>query len=327
VYHKASMGLVHLTDPPPRLIMVGGKGGVGKTTCASAIALKLALDGARVLLISSDPTPSLSDMFDMEIGGTETRIASDCHLFGLEISSEMVLTRWKERFGREIYEVISSFASVDYDFVDYVGTAPGIEEEYMLNFIMELVEEGSYDTVVWDTAPAGHTLRLLKLPQLFLRHMEAATKFYLNMHSYLDKLRDTLSLKGSKRSVLDIISSWEALSEKIVAFIRDGRYTKYVLVTIPEGLGVRLTARMIEELTANQLRVENIIINHVVQNADCEFHRRRKLMQEEHIRFIDEAYPGINKVILHLAPGEVRGRDSVEEIAYLLSGHVRGTTP
>jgi arsenite/tail-anchored protein-transporting ATPase len=327
VYHKASMGLAHLTNPLPRLIMVGGKGGVGKTTCASAIALGLALDGKKVLLISSDPTPSLSDIFDMPIGGSETAIAQDCPLFGLEISSDMVLKRWKERFGQEIYEVVSSFASVDYDFVDYIGTAPGIEEEYMLNFIMELVDGGAYDTVVWDTAPAGHTLRLLRLPQLFLRHMEAATKFYLNMHGYLDKLRDALSLKGPKRSVLDIISSWEALSEKIVAFIRDGERTKYLLVTIPEALGVKLTVRMIEELAANRLHVENIVINNVVRDGDCEFHRRRKAMQEEYIRFIADSYPEINRVILYLSAGEVRGRDSIEEIALALSGKVQGTAP
>ena len=92
------------------------------------------------------------------------RLLEDLPLYGLEISSDAVLAKWKERFGREIHEVISSFANVEYDFVDYVGTAPGIEEEYMLYFIQELTKDGAYDVVVWDTAPAGHTLRLLRLP-------------------------------------------------------------------------------------------------------------------------------------------------------------------
>ena len=85
-------------------------------------------------------------------------------LYGLEISSDVVLAGWKERFGREIHAVISSFADVEYDFVDYVGTAPGIEEEYMLYFIQELTKSGKYDVVVWDTAPAGHTLGCCACP-------------------------------------------------------------------------------------------------------------------------------------------------------------------
>src|SRR5512135_3682546 len=212
--------------------MVGGKGGVGKTTCASAIALRIARDGRRVLLLSSDPTPSLADIFEISMGSEEIQLVQGHELFGLEVTSDMVLKRWKERFGPEIYEVVSSFANVDYDFVDYIGTAPGIEEEYMLHFIVELVDGGKYDAVVWDTAPAGHTLRLLRLPHLFLSHMEAATKFYMNIYSYLEKVKDAVTLKGTRKTLLQIISSWEELSRKIIDFIRDGERTRYVLVTI-----------------------------------------------------------------------------------------------
>ncbi len=90
--------------------MVGGKEGVGKTTCASAISLKIAMDGRKVLIISSDPTPSLSDIFEVTIGSEEVRINNRYELYGLEITRDVVPTKWKERFGPEIYEVISSFA-------------------------------------------------------------------------------------------------------------------------------------------------------------------------------------------------------------------------
>ena len=112
------MGLVNIMNKDVKLVMVGGKGGVGKTTCASAIALKLAMDGKRVLVISSDPTPSLSDIFEVSIGSEEVKITEKYALYGLEIASDVVLAKWKERFGDEIYEVISTFANVDYDFVD-----------------------------------------------------------------------------------------------------------------------------------------------------------------------------------------------------------------
>ena len=309
------MGLKNTLSKNIKLIMVGGKGGVGKTTCASAIAVKIALEGKKVLVISSDPAPSLSDIFEMPIGSKETRIIDEYALFGLEISSDVVLEKWKERFGAEIYEVISSFADVDYDFIDYIGTAPGIEEEYMLSFIIDLVEGDKYDVVVWDTAPAGHTLRLLQLPHLFLKHLEAATKFYMNMYSYIEKLKDMARQKGSKKTLLEIIGSWEALSEKIVRFIRDGSKTAYVIVTIPEALGVKLTTRVIEEFRENMLNVDDIIINHAVKDEDCEFHRIRKGMQQHYIDFIKDTYKEINIVTLYLSPYEVKGMKRIKDVA------------
>lgn len=314
------MGLTGIDEAGVKLIMVGGKGGVGKTTCASAIALKLAQEGRKVLIITSDPAPSLSDIFEKEIGDRETRIDDTLELYGLEVSSDIVLARWKERFGPEIYEVVSSFASVDYDFVEYIGTAPGIEEEYMLNFIMELVEGGSYDVVVWDTAPAGHTLRLLKLPQLFLSHMEAATKFYMNMYGYIEKVKDTMRLRESKRTLLEIIAGWEALSERIVEFIRDGRSVKYLIVTIPEALGVKMTNRVIGELRQNRLAVENIVINNVVQEADCEFHRLRKTMQEHYIEELKQTYGDKTLTLLYLAAHEIKGMERIAGVTKALFG-------
>ncbi|MDW8002692.1 MAG: ArsA family ATPase [Deltaproteobacteria bacterium] len=308
------MSLKDLFSGEPNLIMVGGKGGVGKTTCASAIALEAAERNKKVLIISSDPTPSLSDIFETEIGNEEKRILTDLELYGLEISSDVILRRWKERFGEEIYEVISSFANVEYDFVDYVGTAPGIEEEYMLHFIIELVEGSKYDLVVWDTAPAGHTLRLLKLPHLFLRHMEAATKFYMNLYSYFERLKDAIRLKESKRTLLEIIASWEKLAEKIVYFIRDKQKTRYVIITIPEALGISLTERIIKEFKENGLSVDYVVINNVIKEADCEFHRSRKAMQEDYIRMLKEKFSYFGFVELPLFAEEVKGLRRIQKV-------------
>ena len=309
------MGLENIEDKHVKLIMVGGKGGVGKTTCASAIALKLAMDKQKVLIISSDPAPSLSDIFEKAVGDGETKVHDKYELYALEVSSEIVLKRWKARFGPEIHEVLSSFASVDYDFVDYIGSAPGIEEEYMLNFIMELVEGKTYNVVVWDTAPAGHTLRLLKLPELFLAHLEAATKFYMNIYGYLEKIKDAVKLKESKRTLLEIIAGWESLSERIVAFIRNPEVVKYLIVTIPEALGVKLTERILGELEEHQLKVENIIVNNVVKDEDCEFHRRRKMMQNHYIHLLKSTYGDKNIVLLYSTPYEIKGMERIMEIS------------
>jgi arsenite-transporting ATPase len=311
--------LNHLEKEPKRLIMIGGKGGVGKTTCASAIALHFSLLGKKTLIISSDPTPSLSDIFEMEIGDQETSIRNVSNLYGIEVSSEVVLKKWKERFGPEIYEVVSSFASVEYDFIDYVGGAPGIEEEYMLNYILELVESHQYDLVVWDTAPAGHTLRLLHLPQIFLKHLEAATKFYMNLYSYLDKLKETVKLKKGKRSLLEIISGWEDLAEKVVHFIRDPQKSEFIIVTIPEALGVKQTERIIKDFDEYQLKVNYLIINYVIQEADCEFHKIRSQMQQNYINILKDQYSQRIKLIeTPLFPQEIKGVKKIESISEIL---------
>ena len=311
--------LNRLDKEPKRLIMIGGKGGVGKTTCASAIAVHFCLQGKKTLIISSDPTPSLSDIFELEIGDEERAIKHLENLYGIEVSSEAVLRKWKERFGPEIFEVVSSFASVDYDFVDYIGGAPGIEEEYMLNYILELVEGGQYDLVVWDTAPAGHTLRLLHLPQIFLKHLEAATKFYMNLYSYLEKLKETVKLKKSKRSLLEIISGWEDLAEKVVNFIRDPQKSEFIIVTIPEALGVKQTERIIKDFDEYQLKVNHLIVNYVIQEADCEFHRIRSEMQQNYIKILKDQYSDRIKLIeTPLFPQEIKGVEKIKRISEIL---------
>jgi len=311
--------LSYLDQEPKRLIMIGGKGGVGKTTCASAMALHFALQGRKTLIISSDPTPSLSDIFEMEIGDEETPVENVKGLYGIEISSEVVLKKWKERFGPEIYDVVSSFASVDYDFVDYIGGAPGIEEEYMLNYILELVEGGQYDLVVWDTAPAGHTLRLLHLPQIFMKHLEAATKFYMNLYSYFEKLKESVKLRKGKRSLLEIISGWEHLAEKVVSFIRDPEKSEFIIVTIPEALGVKQTERIITDFDDYQLRVRSLIINYVIEQADCDFHRIRSEMQQGYIRILRDQYAHrIGLIQTPLFPHEIKGVERIRRISDIL---------
>ena len=311
--------LKRLDNEQKQLIMIGGKGGVGKTTCASAIALHFSLKGKKTLIISSDPTPSLSDIFEMAVGDQETPIKNAKNLFGIEISSDVVLNKWKDRFGPEIYEVVSSFASVDYDFVSYIGGAPGIEEEYMLNYILELVQSGQYDLVVWDTAPAGHTLRLLHLPQIFLKHLEAATKFYMNLYSYFDKLKDTVKLKKGKRSLLEIISGWEELAEKVVDFIRDTQKSEFIIVTIPEALGVRQTERIIRDFDEYQLKVNHLIVNYVIHEADCNFHKIRREMQQGYIQILMDQYASrIGLIEVPLLPLEIKGVERINRISEIL---------
>jgi arsenite-transporting ATPase len=291
--------------------MFGGKGGVGKTTTSATTALHFASKGLRTLIISSDLTPSLSDIFETEIGATETPISSTPNLWGLEIDPDEVMRRWKVKFGPEIYEASQIFVDMPYDeIVDYVGLAPGIQEEFMLDFILERVRNGHYDLVVWDTAPAGDTLRLLELPYKFLSHLRMAPKMYLNV-------RDKLQL--GKVPFLELIDSWRELSQEITDFFREPANTEFVLVTIPEALGVYQARRLVGEFAHFGLAIRHLVVNNVIAKADSEFLQRRQAMQRPYLDLLDEEYSQ-QMTITHLPlfADEMKGVDRLRKLEALL---------
>ncbi len=297
--------------------MFGGKGGVGKTTSSAASALHYAQAGRKTLIISSDLTPSLSDIFETQIGPTEKPVPGVENLYALEIDPDEVMRRWKIKFGPEIYQAASALVSLPYDeLVDYVAMAPGIREEFMLDYILEHIRGGRYDMIVWDTAPAGDTLRLLGLPGRFIEHLRVAPRIYLGV-------QDTLKL--SKTPFLDIIESWKELAQKTTDFFSDPDNVEFVMVTIPEALGVYQSRRVIGELAAHGLDVHYMIVNDVIVDPDCDFHRQRQAMQRPYIEMLNDEYDGnITLVELPLLPYEVKGIERLKEVEGFLFGRRGG---
>ena len=305
------MSLSKLDQTNKRVLMFGGKGGVGKTTSSAATALHYARAGRRTLIISSDLTPSLSDIFETEIGPTEKRVLGVENLHALEIDPDEVMRRWKKKFGPEIYQAASALVDLPYDeIVDYVAMAPGIQEEFMLDYILEHIRDGRYDMIVWDTAPAGDTLRLLGLPGRFIEHLRVAPRVCLGV-------QDTFKL--SKTPFLEIIESWKDLAQQTTSFFSDPANVEFVMVTIPEALGVYQSRRVVGELAEHGLDVRHIIINGVIVNADCDFLRRRMEMQRPYIETLDEEY-GESMVLikLPLLPHEVKGVERLVEVEEFL---------
>ena len=267
--------------------------------------------GRRTLIISSDATPSLSDIFEMEVGDAETPVDGLDNLLALEISTEEVMCRWKEKFGPQVYEAASNFVDMDYDeLIEYVSIAPGIQEEFMLDYILERMRGACYDLVVWDTAPAGDTLRLLNLPYKFIAHLRIAPKIYLGV-------RDALQL--SKVPFLDLIESWKDLAQEVISFLGDPANTEFILVTIPEALGVYQARRLIVEFARYGLHIHYLIINNVIAQPDCDFHRLRREMQQGYIDTLVNEYGNRMRLIqLPLFPYEMKGIDSLRELEKLL---------
>jgi arsenite-transporting ATPase len=303
--------LSELDGSDKRVIMFGGKGGVGKTTCSATTALHHASLGKRTLIVSSDLTPSLSDIFEMEAGPRETPVPGVQNLYALEVGPEDVTRRWKEKFGPEIYEAASSLIDMEYDeIVDYVAMAPGIQEEFMLDYVLERIKDGAYDLIVWDTAPAGDTLRLLELPYKFIEHLRIAPKVYL-------QVRDAFKLK--KVPFLNIIEGWKALAEEVTSFVKDTNNTEFILVTIPEGLGVYQARRLVSEFERFGLKIHYLLVNNVVKEADCEFHRQRMTMQSKYLRLLEDEYADRMELIhVPLFPNEMKGAKSLRELEKVL---------
>ena len=309
-------GLKYLDSKEPKIVAFCGKGGVGKTTCATATALHFARKGLRTLLISSDPTPSLSDILEVNLRGTITPVNYYKNFTAIELDYDLVVEKWKEKFGHEVYEVLSSFLPVGEEIIDYVAGAPGIDEEFVLSYLLDLYESNDYDVIVWDTAPAGGTLSLIKLQDKFYRHLGEATRLYVKVR----KVVEMLTKGRAKRDPLNIIASWEKLAQRVLDMLKDAK-THAIIVTIPEALGVHQTERVFKELEAFGMNISKIIVNYVinVDICDCDFHRQRASMQKCYLSILRERYekePGL--AILPQLPHEVRGIKAVEKVEELL---------
>ena len=300
----------------PKIIMFCGKGGVGKTTCASATAIHYASKGLKTLLLSTDPSPSLTDILEVNVKGDITSVPRVQNLDAVELDYEKVLTMWKEKFGNEVYEVISSFLPVEEDILDYIAGAPGIEEEFALSYVYDLYVGGEYQVIVWDTAPAGGTLSLLYLQETFYNHMRDAAKLYI-------KLKETLeSLTGrEKRDPLKIIGEWEKLAEDVLGMVRAENTLAY-LVTIPEGLGVYQTQRIKKDLEKFQMNIGGIIVNNYIPAelaVDSELLTKRVQVQTQYINELDDMYSESLPVVkLPLQGFEVKGIEALKKIEKLL---------
>ncbi|RLG28494.1 hypothetical protein DRN70_00445 [Methanosarcinales archaeon] len=284
-----------------------GKGGVGKTTCSASLATYLASNRKKTLLISSDPSPSLFDVFGSTIRpGGINNVSGLEKLDVIELDEAVVLEMWKERFGEEVYEVVSSFFPVDETILDYIAGAPGISEEFVLAYLLDQYHLGGYDFIVWDTAPAGGTLRLLRLEEQFYEHLGEAGKLYFSVKSVLDKVKR----KGG-RNPLGIIDEWRVLAKDVLDFMSSDTVRAFV-VTIPEWLGYAQTERIVGELGEFSVNIGGILVNQVAETGICqgEVWDKKSEVHAHHMDMIRQEFGDRYKVkSVPVLPYEVKGVD------------------
>ena len=288
------------------ITVFAGKGGVGKTTCAAATAFHYSSLGKQTLAISTDATPSLSHIFEIDCDKKPVRIQDLLHI--TELGVEEVKEMWDKKFGREVYEVFSAFVSIDYkQFTEFMTSLlPGLSDEFMVDYIRDLSRRGDYNAIVWDTAPLGQTLTLLQTPAMLGKHLRMAPRIY-------SKLRLG---HGSREPVLDIIRRWERLSDENIDFLRNE--VRFTMVTIPEALAVEQLDYVFGELSDYGLRVERLIINNVVKAEGSDFLTIKAEQQRNYLELIYNKFSALQIVELPMFPYELKGLDRLKEVAGIL---------
>ena len=318
------LDLGFLDEGERRILMFCGKGGTGKTTSSTVTAVHFALRGYRTLLISTDPAPSLSDILEIDVGGEITPIPDTPGLSAVELDYDLVVELWKERYGAEVYDLISSFLPVEEDIIEYIAGAPGIDQEFALGYLYDLYAGDDFDVIVWDTAPAGGTLALINLQDTFYRHLGEAARMYVRVRSALDALT-----RGTKKNPLKIIAKWEELSKNVLDMMKD-ETTQAIVVTNPEALCVAQTRRVVDDLEKFGIRVGGIVLNLVLtaEAADSPFNRNLREVQLKYIEEVNESYRGKLPIAqIPLMDFEVKGVKALkrlEEILYAPSDPLRG---
>ena len=284
-----------------------GKGGVGKTTCSAATALHFADVSERSLVISTDPTPSLSHIFEIQGTHREREVATG--LFLTELGLDDVRTMWDERFGHDVFGVFSTFVDIDYDTFAQFATSvlPGLNEEFMVDYIRRLAHDGCYRHVVWDTAPLGQTLALLGMPSMLSEHLRAAPRIYSHLRT---------SREG-KESVIAVIHRWQQLAHACMRFLREE--VSISMVTIPEALAVQQLEGVLAELQRYGLTVGRLIVNNVVQMPDSAFLEQKARQQQPHLEGLRRRYRDLALAEIPLFAEEIRGVARLRAVGRLLS--------
>lgn len=304
-----------------RFIFFGGKGGVGKTTAAAATALYLARQRPeeRILVVSTDPAHSLGDSFDQAIGGQVVPIGGMDSLFALELDSERLLAEWKQECDPMIAQVADRGTYFDEEDVnDFLQlTLPGMDEAMAILQIMALAEEGQYDQVVVDTAPTGHTLRLLALPAQMKLWIQVMDRF-MEKHRFIVR-----SLVGDYKP--DEVDYWLVKMERgighVASLLRDAGVTEFVPVAIPEEMAIYETGRLVSVLRKHPLAVRNLVVNQVVNHGGrCPTCQQRGEDQAGALAQIGERFADLRLLTVPQLSHEVHGMEALTEFGQLLAG-------
>ena len=280
-----------------KYIFFSGKGGVGKTTMASATAIHYALTGKKTLIVTTDPASNLADVFEQGIGHKITPIRGINNIDAMEIDPDEATREYKEHIIGPFREIMPEdvIASLEENL-----SGPCTTEMASFDRFIDFMEGDEYDVIVFDTAPTGHTIRLLELPVDWSKHIEE-------------------SAKGSGQTCLGPVQSIQDSKDKYdraTALLKDQSRTTFIFVMRPEELSLYETLRASKELETIGIKAGEIIVNGILPEEVCEieFFRRKYDSQQKVIKETESAIEK-PKRYMFLRDNEVKGVNALKGIA------------
>lgn len=343
------MALTRLRKTSLKFILFGGKGGAGKSAMAVATAVELARD-KKILLFTTDPSPSLTDNFGQVIGHMPTAIAGTNNLFAMEIDAKKVMEEFKNTYAKDILGILEqgTFLSKKETEKLFSLDLPGMDELVSLKKIIDFMENSDYELYIVDTAPTNHTLRLLLLPEL----LDNWIKFFATLRWNYRAVARAFGGKQVEKADAYLLTMKKAV-QQVRMLLRNAEKTEFVVVTIPERSAISETGDLLKNLDRLRIPSRNIIINNVVpQEAPgsaeqwdrrigqesrapaaipfisdsigfrqaLDFNQRRRKTQEKYIHEMTEKFSThiITEVLLQ--PTELQDFDTLQKLGtYLFS--------
>lgn len=296
-----------------KLILFGGKGGVGKTTWASAAGLYLANNNnnKNTLIISTDPAHSLSDSLGQEIGDEIKHIEGVEKLAAIEISAEKALSKFKTEYEVEIRRLFDTGTYLDKEDIDALLTLPipGIDEVMGFKTILDLIEQEKFDKYIVDTAPTGHALRLLTFPELLDEWVKVMARLRWKYRYMVERFAGTYKPDSAD----DFLMIMKKTVKKIEGVLKDENKCEFIVVTIPEDMAIKETERLVKSLKQYKVRVKQLIINNVIPKANgCSYCHARREVQDKYVKEIRDKFSDLKITLSLLHPYEVKGLDELK---------------
>ena len=296
-----------------QVVFFGGKGGVGKTTCSAAFALAASRKGQRILLVSTDPAHSTADIFQAPIGPVERELQP--RLTALEIDAEGEASRYISGVKRDIERMFSPGVIREaHRQIEMAAASPGLLEVALLDRMIDLILNRSraYDTIVLDTAPTGHTLQLLRMPDAITTWIQALVRHRRAMLEIDRGAEQTAEAAAAADPVLAALERRHERLAQLRRIMTDRSRTSFVFVMIPERLAIEETARAAEQLADTGIDVAGLVVNRVLPDGlEGEFYRSRKAQEETYLKEIDRRFGRLPRVRVRQLPRDVYGLESL----------------